>query len=262
MVSLMLIGKVLNQKQMYISLINPLQYHPMREQTCLIYSFRKKIHQDKWCFFSIFVFESHKQKLSEEKVLNRYLQVPFNLLLMVQKSCTTRMYQKHVNNGISITNLNWWTPDFWTIKSTTPWSHGPYSDTSGGNSEEDSSLSSWHFGTSFLGPIRWWLVGGKKLVGIPFRKWTRQWNITILNRRYIHCHVRCRGRRSLYAKTSAWCLFWCVFCCFGVDVFYEKIRKGCKGMKQRFVWHIQVLMCRIFLFIEIYIHIYGLIDCI
>ena len=45
-------------------------------------------------------------------------------------------------------------------------SHGPYSDTSGGNSEEDSSLSSWHFGTSFLGPICWWLVGGKKLVGI------------------------------------------------------------------------------------------------
>ena len=141
-------------------------------------------------------------------------------------------------------------------------SHGPYSDTSGGNSEEDSSLSSWHFGTSFLGPIRWWLVGGEKLVGItpseneagngtsPF------WII----RRYIHCHVRCRGCRSLYAKTSTLCFFRCDFCCFGVDVFFsEKVRQGCEGMKQRFVWNIQVLICSIFLYIYISLYIYHYI---
>ena len=42
----------------------------------------------------------------------------------------------YINNGISTTNLNWWTPDFWTINSTSPClsdEYLPYTQTGGWN---------------------------------------------------------------------------------------------------------------------------------
>ena len=72
-------------------------------------------------FINMFKWKGAWSEISKHQMFGRYC--------LMEKSClqaTWDVKKKQVDNGINIgetTNLNWWMPDFWTIKSTTGEKH-------------------------------------------------------------------------------------------------------------------------------------------